>query len=111
MRAPASASVVPRSWACRRGTAASSYAAILDLVHRRGCRTVFVEGGGATVSGFLAAGLLDRLQVTVAPALLGDGLPGLRLPEVQRLADAAPLACRVLRMGDDVLFDCDPRAV
>src|SRR4030095_13671153 len=48
------------------------YAAILDLVHRRGCRTVFVEGGGATVSGFLAAGLLDRLQITVAPALLGD---------------------------------------
>jgi len=45
--------------------------------------------------------------VTVAPALLGDGLPGLRLPEVPRLADAAPLDCRVLRMGDDVLFDCD----
>jgi len=83
------------------------HAEILDLLHARGCRTVFVEGGGATVSGFLAAGLLDRLQVTVAPALLGDGLPGLRLPEVPRLADAAPLDCRVLRMGDDVLFDCD----
>jgi riboflavin-specific deaminase-like protein len=83
------------------------YAAILGLLHGRGCRTVFVEGGGATVSGFLAAGLLDRLQVTVAPALLGGGLPGLRLPEVPRLADAGPLACRVLRMGDDVLFDCD----
>jgi riboflavin biosynthesis pyrimidine reductase len=86
------------------------YAAILDLVRRRGCRTVFVEGGGATVSGFLAAGLLDRLQITVAPALLGDGLPGLRVPAVPRLADARPFACRMLRMGDDVLFDCDPRA-
>jgi riboflavin-specific deaminase-like protein len=85
------------------------YAAILGLLHARGCRTVFVEGGGATVSGFLVSGLLDRLQVTIAPALLGDGLPGLHLPEVSRLADAAPLACRVLRMGDDVLFDCDLR--
>jgi hypothetical protein len=28
---------------------------------------------------------------------------------VTRLADATPLACRVLRMGDDVLFDCDLR--
>jgi riboflavin-specific deaminase-like protein len=83
------------------------YAAVLGLLHGRGCRTVFVEGGGITVSGFFAAGLLDRLQITVAPALLGDGLPGLRLPEVTRLADAAPLACHVLRMGDDVLFDCD----
>jgi riboflavin-specific deaminase-like protein len=86
------------------------YAAILDLVRRRGCRMVFVEGGGATVSGFLAAGLLDRLQITVAPALLGDGLPGLRVPAVPRLADARPFACRMLRMGDDALFDCDPRA-
>lgn len=86
------------------------YALILDLVQRRGCRTVFVEGGGATVTGFLAAGLLDRLQVTVAPALLGLGRPGLRLPEAQRLADARRLACRVQRMGDDVLFDCDLRA-
>ena len=86
------------------------FALILDLLHRRGCRTVFVEGGGATVSGFLAAGLLDRLQVTIAPALLGDGLPGLRLPEVPRLADAARFACRVQRMGDDLLFDCDLRA-
>ena len=86
------------------------YAAILDLLHGRGCRTVFVEGGGATVSGFLAAGLLDRLQITVAPALLGDGLPGVRMPEVARLADARSFAYRMLRMGDDVLFDCDPRA-
>ncbi len=84
-------------------------AAILDLLHRRGCRTVFVEGGGATVTGFLAAGLLDRLQITIAPALLGDGLPGLRRPEVPRLADSARLDYRAVRMGDDVLFDCDPR--
>jgi riboflavin-specific deaminase-like protein len=86
------------------------YAAILDLLRGRGCRTVFVEGGGRTVSGFFVAGLLDRLQVTVAPVLLGDGLPGLHLPAVPRLADAAPLAHAVVRMGDDVLFDCAARA-
>jgi len=84
-------------------------AAILGLLHDRGCRTVFVEGGGRTVSGFFAAGLLDRLQITVAPVLLGDGLRGFHLPAVTRLGDAAPLAHRVVRMGDDVLFDCDPR--
>jgi diaminohydroxyphosphoribosylaminopyrimidine deaminase / 5-amino-6-(5-phosphoribosylamino)uracil reductase len=87
------------------------YAAILDLLHGRSCRTVFVEGGGATVSGFLAAGLLDRLQITVAPALLGDGLPSLRMPAAPRLADARSFVYRMLRMGDDVLFDCELRAV
>jgi len=85
-------------------------AAILDLLHGRGCRTVFVEGGGATVSGFLAAGLLDRLQITIAPALLGNGLHGVRVPAAARLADAPSFTYRMLRMGDDVLFDCDPRA-
>jgi len=84
--------------------------AILDLVHRRGCRTVFVEGGGTTVSAFLAAGALDRVQITVAPALLGEGVPGLRVPAVARLADARSFACRSLRMGDDVVFDCSLRA-
>jgi hypothetical protein len=29
---------------------------------------------------------------------------------VSRLADARRFAYRALRMGDDVLFDCDPRA-
>jgi riboflavin-specific deaminase-like protein len=81
-------------------------ATILGLLHRRGCRTVFVEGGGTTVSGFLAAGLLDGLQIAVAPVLLGEGIPGLRVPAVSRLADARSLACRILRTGDDVLFDC-----
>jgi riboflavin-specific deaminase-like protein len=87
------------------------YAAILGLLRGRGCRTVFVEGGAHTVSGFLAAGLLDRLQITVAPVLLGDGLPGVRVPAAALLDDAAPLAHRVVRMGDDVLFDCDAAGI
>mgnify|MGYP002652611979 CR=1 FL=1 len=37
-------------------------------------RRLLVEGGGVTVSRFLAAGLLDRLHLTVAPVLAGgDG--------------------------------------
>ena len=50
---------------------------------------VFVEGGGVTVSRFLAAGCLDRLHVTVAPVLLGSGVPAFTLPEVAR-ATLAP---------------------
>jgi riboflavin-specific deaminase-like protein len=81
--------------------------AVLAALHARGCHSVFVEGGGVTVSAFLAARLLDRLHVTIAPLLIGAGRPGLRLPPVASLADAQRGACGVFRMGDDVLFDFD----
>ena len=85
-------------------------AAVLALLAHRGCHAVFVEGGGVTVSRFLEAGLLDRLQVTVAPVVIGKGRPGLCLPSAPRLADGLRPVCRVFQMGEDVLFDCDLRA-
>jgi diaminohydroxyphosphoribosylaminopyrimidine deaminase/5-amino-6-(5-phosphoribosylamino)uracil reductase len=83
---------------------------LLDALRTRGCAAVFVEGGGATVSGFLDAGLLDRLQVAVAPLLIGRGRPGIRLPARDSLGDCLRPACRSFAMGADVLFDCDLRA-
>ena len=74
-----------------------------------GLRRIFVEGGGATVSAFLTAGLLDRLQIAVAPLLIGTGRPGLRIPAPERLADARRPAARLFRMGADLLYDLDLR--
>lgn len=84
-------------------------AAVLELLHRRGCHAVFVEGGGFTVSAFLAAGLLDRLHVTVAPLVIGAGRPGLRRAPAARLGDALRAPHRIFRLGNDVLFDFDLR--
>lgn len=84
--------------------------ALLKALHARGLYVLFVEGGGATVSAFLRAGLLDRLQVAVAPLIIGEGRPGVRLPPRARLRDCLRVVCRVHRMGDDALFDCDLRA-
>jgi len=38
-----------------------------------GARSVYVDGG-AVVSQFLAAGLLEELTVNLIPVVLGDGL-------------------------------------
>ena len=86
---------------------------LADLVRHlraRGCARLFVEGGGVTVSAFLAAGLLDRLHVAVAPFLIGAGRPAIRLPAPDLLRECARPRHRVFRMGADVLFDCDLRA-
>jgi riboflavin-specific deaminase-like protein len=82
-------------------------AALLAALRARGHARVFVEGGGRTVSGFLAAGLLDRLQIAVAPLIIGDGRPGIRLAAPVRLGECRRPAARVYRMGDDVLYDLD----
>ncbi len=84
--------------------------ALLDALAARGCHAVFVEGGGATVSAFLAAGALDRLQLAIAPTLIGSGRPGVRLGPTARLVDALRPAYRVYRMGEEVLYDFDLRA-
>jgi riboflavin-specific deaminase-like protein len=82
-------------------------AAILAALAARGLRRVLIEGGADTVSGFLAAGCLDRLHVAIAPLIIGAGPVGMSLPPVARVADAlrAPLRAHVL--GDEVLLDCD----
>lgn len=85
--------------------------ALVAELRRRGCRSIFVEGGGATVSGFLQQGMLDRLQVTVAPLFIGEGRRGLRLPPADSLGACARPPARIFRMGTDVLFDCDLRAL
>lgn len=81
--------------------------ALLRALHARGCRRVFVEGGGRTVSAFLEAGLLDRLQVTIAPLLIGTGRPSIRVRGSLSLADCLRARHRLFRMGSDVLFDLD----
>jgi diaminohydroxyphosphoribosylaminopyrimidine deaminase/5-amino-6-(5-phosphoribosylamino)uracil reductase len=84
---------------------------LMTALRARGCFRLFVEGGGVTVSGFLEAGLLDRLQIAIAPVFIGTGRPAIRLPARESLRDCTRPDYRVFRMGGDVLFDCDLRHI
>ncbi len=81
-------------------------AGVLADLHARGVRRLMVEGGRRVLSGILAAGLADELQLVVAPVAVGDPRaprfldPGAypftaphraRLTEVRRVGDAALL--------------------
>jgi len=80
---------------------------LLAALHARGLHRVFVEGGGRTVSAFLAAGRLDRLHLAVAPLVIGEGRPAVRVPLATSPRRSMRPAPRVYRMGCDVLFDCE----
>jgi diaminohydroxyphosphoribosylaminopyrimidine deaminase/5-amino-6-(5-phosphoribosylamino)uracil reductase len=79
---------------------------LLAALRRRGLRRIFIEGGALTISHFLRAQLLHRLQLTVAPVTLGPG-PG--LPEhalsPQGLSDLGRTRC--FQLGNDTLFDAE----
>jgi diaminohydroxyphosphoribosylaminopyrimidine deaminase / 5-amino-6-(5-phosphoribosylamino)uracil reductase len=79
-----------------------SPAAVLNELERRGLRRIFIEGGGVTVSRFLAARCLDRLQLAVSPLIMGQGRPGIDLGETLRLRPRV----RRFQLADDILFEC-----
>ncbi len=79
--------------------------AVLDALAERGLRRIYVEGGGITVSRFLAAGALDRLHVTIAPLLIGSGIPAFTLPQPPALTDSLRFTWSVHTVGADLLVD------
>lgn len=80
---------------------------VVGALAARRLRRVLVEGGGVTVSHFLEAGALDRLLVTTAPLLVGDGVPGLRFRGRDRLQDALRAPSRRFLLDDDVCVELD----
>jgi diaminohydroxyphosphoribosylaminopyrimidine deaminase/5-amino-6-(5-phosphoribosylamino)uracil reductase len=80
---------------------------LLAALAARGLRVLFVEGGGVTVSRFFAAGALQRLHLSVAPVLVGEGRRGLRVPAHPVMADCPRPPARMVVLGDDMLWDLD----
>lgn len=77
------------------------------ILAQRGLSWIFVEGGGVTVSHFLTAGALDRLQLTVVPMLIGSGRPSVILPEISDLRDSLRPRTRRFTLGNDIMIECD----
>lgn len=83
---------------------------VLEELARQGLQRVLVEGGGRTVSRFLAAGTLHRLYLTTAPMLIGDGVPGIRFSGADHLSGALRAPVRRFVLGDDLCTELTFRA-
>lgn len=75
---------------------------VLDFLKSHGLGRVLVEGGGVTVSRFLRDAVLDRLFLTTAPLLVGDGVPGIRFDGTDALSDAITAPVRRFVLGNDI---------
>ncbi|WP_176063407.1 bifunctional diaminohydroxyphosphoribosylaminopyrimidine deaminase/5-amino-6-(5-phosphoribosylamino)uracil reductase RibD [Anaeromyxobacter diazotrophicus] len=83
-----------------------------DLLARLGAlglTHLLVEGGAELHAAFLAAGLVDRVLVHLAPRILGGGKDWLSGPGPARMADALPLVdVSVRRLGGDLAIEGRP---
>ncbi|MEL7279317.1 MAG: RibD family protein [Pseudomonadota bacterium] len=80
---------------------------IVAALRAEGLKNLLVEGGGITIAKFLEAGLLDRLQIAIAPLLIGDGPQSLTMPNASELlCNAIRPKMRAFALGSDVVFDC-----
>jgi riboflavin biosynthesis pyrimidine reductase len=84
-----------------------SVSAIRAALGQRGLSVLFIEGGGITISRFLEAGCLDRLQITIAPMIIGSGRFGVAIAGDRPLERAFRPRIRRFNLGADTLFDCD----
>lgn len=85
-------------------------AALAAELGRRGVMSLLVEGGATVHGAFLAAGLVDRVTVYVAPLLIGGAdAPGpIGGVGVSQLSEAIrPAVLHVERLGEDVNLTAD----
>ncbi|MGD1889037.1 MAG: RibD family protein [Cyclobacteriaceae bacterium] len=78
---------------------------ILSLLFKKGLYTVYVEGGSATTSSFLAQKAIDVLQLHIAPLIFGSGLDSFTLPEIASVDEAVQFDRFYFKpIGDTFMF-------
>ena len=86
-------------------------AKLVAALAARGHHRILIEGGAATVSRFIDAGMVDRLHICLAPMILGSGRAALDLRPIDNLCDALHPHARPHLLDDgNVLYDCDLRS-
>lgn len=88
------------------------FARVAAALGRRGLTTLLVEGGATVAAEALRAGIVDRLVLFLAPALLGgDAVPAVGALGRARVRDAVRLAdVAVGRVGRDLVVEARVRA-
>jgi 5-amino-6-(5-phosphoribosylamino)uracil reductase/diaminohydroxyphosphoribosylaminopyrimidine deaminase/5-amino-6-(5-phosphoribosylamino)uracil reductase len=81
---------------------------IVSVLKDHGIRTLFIEGGGITVSHFVRERRIDLLHLLVAPITLGSGIRSIDLPPVDRIEDGMEWGMEHFDLGGEILFVLRP---
>jgi 3,4-dihydroxy 2-butanone 4-phosphate synthase/GTP cyclohydrolase II len=94
--------------AVRPGVRGVDVAATLALLRSLGIESLMVEGGSAVITSLLAAGVVDRLVVSVSPTIIGSGVEAVGALGIHRITQGLRLVNRCVYVaGEDMLFGWD----
>jgi GTP cyclohydrolase II len=83
-------------------------ASMLRELRESGVQSVMVEGGRRVITSLFAAGLVDRLVISVSPTIIGAGVEAVGDLGISRIIDGVRLSERsVFLVDDDVLMAWD----
>ena len=79
----------------------------MSLIKRElnGYKTIYVEGGGKTISQFMKKNILNRIHICLCPIILGGGRPSFIQDKYVSINDLKSHVAECYKMGDDVLID------
>ena len=72
-------------------------------------KTIYIEGGGRTISYFMEKNILDRIHVCLCPIMLGGGRPSFIENKNISINNLKSYDPKHYQMGNDVLFDLKVR--
>jgi riboflavin biosynthesis pyrimidine reductase len=83
---------------------------LLHTLATRGVRTLMLEGGSRLIASMLRARCVDRVAITIAPKLLGQGIPAIADLGITTMGNAVCLdEPRVSQCGDDIWLEATVR--
>lgn len=88
-----------------------SLSGVIDELGNRGVQSVLVEGGAELAASLVAAGLVDRFVLFMAPRLLTDpsARPLFEDLGIRTLGEALPFnVIRTRRLGPDIMVEMEP---
>ncbi len=95
-----------------RGPGGVAIRSALRALHDEGVETLLVEGGGRVITSMLAAGVVDRIIVAVAPTIIGAGTEAVGDLGIALVADGMRLVNPfVASAGDDLILAWDVAAL
>ncbi len=82
--------------------------AALAAIRRAGVESLLVEGGARVITSMLAGAVVDRLIVSVAPKIIGQGTEAVGALGIGTINDGIALSHRSVHvLADDVVFSWD----
>ena len=80
---------------------------LTKTIHDKENQTIYIEGGGRTISYFMNKNILNKIHICLCPIILGGGQPSFVPDKYIKLNNQKSFKPNHYQMGKDILFDID----